>query len=193
MRRTPDKFSTLSHLQCVASSPITLQTDFSYFSHPLSPEVLRMFRSLKMLICSTCAMLHVPKMMNRDPEYRKDRMRQNRIKISLLNVSAYHCCIMGAQKPQTYYSQLSEFTFLKFHYPQRLKQRELMQKQKRPGRGPGKEKKKREGPVSIRKFAHPNLCTLGGVVCKLLQVPLQGMQLLGEPPGFRGKRRRKGS
>lgn len=54
-------------------------------------------------------------------------------------------------------------------------------------------KKKREGPVSTRKFAHPNLCTLGGVVCKLLQVPLQGIQLLGEPPGLRGKRRRKGN
>lgn len=97
MRRTPDKFSTLSHLQCVAGSPITLHTAFSYFSHPLSPEVLRMFRSLKMLICSTCAMLCVPKRMNWDPEYRKDRMWQNRIKISLLNVSAYHCCTMGAQ------------------------------------------------------------------------------------------------
>lgn len=114
MRRTPDKFCTLSHLQCVDSSPIILQTAFSYFSHPLSPEVLRMLRSPKMLICSTCAMLRVPKMMNWDPEYRKDRMRQNRIKISLWNVSAYHCCIMGAQKPQTYYSQLCEFTFLNF-------------------------------------------------------------------------------
>lgn len=47
--------------------------------------------------------------------------------------------------------------------------------------------------MSIRKFAHPNLCTLGGVVCKLLQVFLQGIQLLGEPPGFRGKPWRKGS
>lgn len=47
--------------------------------------------------------------------------------------------------------------------------------------------------MSIRKFAHPNLCTLGGAVCKLLRVPLQGIQLLGQPPGSRGKRWRKGS
>lgn len=150
-----------------------------------------MFRSLKTLICSTCAMLHVPKRMNWDPEYRKDRMWQNRIKISLLNVSASLCCIMGAQKPTT---PSSEF-FLNCHYSQRLKQRELMQKQKKDlvGDLEGKKKKKREGPVSTRKFAHPNLCTLGGAVCKLLQVPLQGIQLLGELPGLRGKRRRKGS
>lgn len=56
-----------------------------------------------------------------------------------------------------------------------------------------KRKKKREGPVSIRKRAHPNLCTLGGAGRELLQGPLQGICLLGEQPGFGGKRQRRGS
>lgn len=104
-----------------------------------------------------------------------------------------HCCIRGAQKPQTYYSQLCEFIFLNFAIIARDWSKEnLCRNKKRPGRGPGKEKKKREGPVSIRKFAHPNLCTLGGVVCKLLQVPLQGIQLLGELPGFKRKTMEEG-
>lgn len=124
------RFSTLSHLQYVAVSPITQHTAFSYFSHPLSPEVLRMFRSLKMLIRSTCVMLHVPKRMNWDPEYRKDRMWQNRIKISLIKISPL--LHQGCSKASdlllpalwVYFSQLC-------HYPQRLKQREFMQKQKK--------------------------------------------------------------
>lgn len=151
-----------------------------------------MFRSLKMLICSTCAVLYVLKRMNWDPEYRKDRMWQNRIKISLLNIWTSSVASRVLQKSLTYHFHPHEFPQC---YPQRLKQREFNQKQtKRPSRGSRKgKKKKREGPVSIRKFAHPNLCTLGGAVCKLLQVPLQGMRLLGEPPGFRGKRWRKGS
>lgn len=93
------------------------------------------------------------------------------------------------------YSQLCEFSFLNSAIiPRDWSKRIKAETKKRPGRGPGKEKKKRrEGLVSIRKFAHPNLCTLGGVVCKLLQVLLQGIQLLGEPPGFRGKWWRKGS
>lgn len=130
MRRTPDRFSTLSHLQCVAVSPIMQQTAFSYFSQPLSPEVLRMLRSLKMLICSTCAMLHVPKRMNWDPEYRKDRMWQNRIKISLIKISPllHHGCSKASDlllpALWVYFSQLC-------HYPQRLKQREFMQKQQK--------------------------------------------------------------
>lgn len=118
--------------------PLRSKQPFSYFSHPLSPEVPRMFGSLKMLICSTWAMLHVPKRMNWDPEYRKEyRMRQNRIKISLLKVSAYHCCITGAQKPQIYDSQPYEFTF-----PRDWSKENLWRNKKRPGRGPGKEKKK---------------------------------------------------
>jgi len=50
------------------------QTAFCYFSRPLSPEVLGMFRGLKMLICSAFEMLYVLKRMNWNPEYRKDRM-----------------------------------------------------------------------------------------------------------------------
>lgn len=139
-------------------------------------------------------MLYVLKRMNWDPEYRKDRIWQNRIKISFLNIWAHHCCITGATEAPdlplpplwVYFSQLC-------HYSQRLKQREFMQKQIRDPAGDPERKEKREGAVSIRKFAHPNLCTLGGAVCELLQVPLQGTRLPGELPGFGGKRWRKGS
>lgn len=152
-----------------------------------------MFRSLKTLICSTCAMLHVPKRMNWDPEYRKDRMWQNRIKISLLNVSSISLLHHGCSK--TYYSQLWVFPQLPLFPETEAKRINAETKKDLVGDLEGKKKKKgkREGPVSTRKFAHPNLCTLGGAVCKLLQVPLQGIQLLGELPGLRGKRRRKGS
>lgn len=85
-----------------------------------------------------------------------------------------------------------KFTFLNFAITSRdWSEENLFRNKKRPGWGSRKEKK-REAPVPTRKFAHPNLCTLGGAVCKLLQVPLQGIRLLGQWPGLRGKRWRKG-
>lgn len=61
------------------------------------------------------------------------------------------------------------------HHPQRLKQQEFTQKQKKPKPCTGDSaRKKREGPMWSRKLAHPNLCTLGGAGSEH-QGPLQRM------------------
>lgn len=59
------------------------------------------------------------------------------------------------------------------HHAQGLKRWESIQKQNKNWAGDS-ERKKREGPTSTRKLAHPNLCTLGGAGSEH-HGPLQGM------------------